>query len=112
MEWDWMSPMMAEETESEWDLNRLTESLLRYMTRIESQHEGESPWRHNVSIRDEDWERMMRDVVDPHLRRTRRVVRLPVILGLFSRLLRYIIMTKYIKYLILVTYGHRRQRIY
>ncbi|KAH8694976.1 putative potassium channel [Talaromyces proteolyticus] len=36
IEWDWIgenSPMLAEQTESEWILNRLTESLIRYMTR-------------------------------------------------------------------------------
>lgn len=58
IEWDWMgenSPMMAEQTESEWVLNRLTESLLRYMARIESQHEGESQQPHSLSFRDDDW---------------------------------------------------------
>ncbi|GAM39499.1 ion channel [Talaromyces pinophilus] len=58
IEWDWMgenSPMMAEQTESEWVLNRLTESLLRYMARIESQHEGDSRQRQCLSISDEDW---------------------------------------------------------
>lgn len=60
IEWDWMgenSPMMAEQTESEWVLNRLTESLLRYMARIESQKDGESPWRRSISIRDEHWDK-------------------------------------------------------
>jgi potassium channel subfamily K, other eukaryote len=42
IEWDWMgenSPMMAEQTEPEWLLNRLTESLLRYMASVESEQE-------------------------------------------------------------------------
>lgn len=57
IEWDWMgenSPMMAEQTESEWVLNRLTESLLRYMARIESEREGEPRRSHSRSIRDDD----------------------------------------------------------
>ena len=36
VEWDWIgedSPMLAEETESEWVLDRLCESLGRYMRR-------------------------------------------------------------------------------
>ena len=36
LEWDWIgedSPMMADETECEWVLNRLCESLSRYMTK-------------------------------------------------------------------------------
>lgn len=56
IEWDWMgenSPMMAEQTESEWVLNRLTESLLRYMARIESQNEGEFQRPRSLSMRDE-----------------------------------------------------------
>ncbi|EEA27257.1 Potassium channel [Talaromyces marneffei ATCC 18224] len=58
VEWDWMgenSPMMAEQTESEWVLNRLTESLLRYMAKVESQHEGESHQQHRLSFRGEYW---------------------------------------------------------
>ncbi|OKL62818.1 hypothetical protein UA08_01709 [Talaromyces atroroseus] len=42
IQWDWMgenSPMMAEQTEPEWLLNRLTESLLRYMASVESEQE-------------------------------------------------------------------------
>lgn len=42
IEWDWMgenSPMLAEQTEPEWLLNRLTESLLRYMASIETEQE-------------------------------------------------------------------------
>ncbi|EED19686.1 potassium channel, putative [Talaromyces stipitatus ATCC 10500] len=56
IEWDWMgenSPMMAEQTEPEWVLNRLTESLLRYMASIESQHEGEDK-PHSLSFRGKD----------------------------------------------------------
>lgn len=44
IEWDWIgenSPMMAEQTEPEWLLNRLTESLLRYMASIEPEKESE-----------------------------------------------------------------------
>lgn len=58
IEWDWMgenSPMMAEQTESEWVLNRLTESLLRYMARIEFLYEVGSNLPHSLSIRGEDW---------------------------------------------------------
>jgi potassium channel subfamily K, other eukaryote len=41
VEWDWIgenSPMLADESESEWVLNRLCESLDRYMIRYLSKH--------------------------------------------------------------------------
>ena len=41
IEWDWIgedSPMLAEQSESEWLLDRLCESLDRYMRRQNSQH--------------------------------------------------------------------------
>lgn len=47
IEWDWIgenSPMLAEQTEPEWVLDRLTESLIRYMSRndIELDDKGRS----------------------------------------------------------------------
>ena len=45
IEWDWIgedSPMMAEKTESEWVLDRLCESLNRYMRRHVNSGEGKS----------------------------------------------------------------------
>lgn len=45
IQWDWIgedSPMLAEQTEPEWVLNRLTESLLRYMATTE-QHPNNNP---------------------------------------------------------------------
>ncbi|CRG86132.1 Outward-rectifier potassium channel TOK1 [Talaromyces islandicus] len=50
IEWDWIgenSPMLAEQTEPEWVLDRLTESLIRYMSRNDVEADNE---RRNVVV--------------------------------------------------------------
>ena len=54
VEWDWIgedSPMLAEETESEWVLDRLCESLGRYM-RKQMSGGGSSQRQNRSSIND------------------------------------------------------------
>ena len=56
VEWDWIgedSPMLAEETESEWVLDRLCESLGRYMRKQMGGGGGSFSQRRNQSSVDE-----------------------------------------------------------